>query len=400
MKKRLLIIVLVILSAVFVQTSAWAGENAAAYLQEYYGIAFEGDVSAADFNAALTALGTDPLETDTLTLTDAAMGAIRLAGMEELALLYGSDNFPVNAADDSLDPYAACALDQELIDSDEDLTGPVSAETAAELLYRAAEIAGKGRHYIGRISDEGLPANLRSLLDSVFIFDDEVLNTAGIDILISEATTGYSLKYAGYDARFLEEYTLRYGHDDPDHLMQLIALMKAAGFDAYVQIEPKVSVYEYMPEWGLPDEPTPTYEVVEMMEGRYFAFAMEYDMTMEFDSAEEKEAFHGLVENYAKKYDDSFDEEGNLVKPLLLDSWWQPLYYSTTAMENDEFMALTDNVITADESGFSIHSFSLPENAGAIAAAAEQSDPELTTETRTIYVNPAFYRYITDTDHQ
>ncbi len=80
------------------------------------------------------------------------------------------------------------------------------------------------------------------------------------------------MKYIGFDAQFLEENTLRYGHDSKMHLFQLIALMQSEDLDAYLQIEPKVSVYEYMLEWGAPKSATPTYAVRGMIDGRYFAF--------------------------------------------------------------------------------------------------------------------------------
>lgn len=410
MKKKLFVVLLAIVCAVLTQISVFADENAAAYLKEYYDISFEGEVSAEEYNAALTALGADPLEVDSLTLADAVVGAIRLAGMEELAKVYASADFPADAAsvlaqigittDETLAPYIACALDRKLVSQEADFAGPLTADTAASMLYRAAEMSGKGRRYIGRLSDENFLMELRSFLNSVAIFDDEKLSEAGIEIIVSEATTGFSLKYDGYDAHFLEENTLRYGHDSITHLIQLAALMKTGGFDAYVQVEPKVSVYEYMLDWGEPGAPTPTYAVSEVEEGRYFAFATEFDVAFEFDTAAQKEGFHNLIESFAKKYDSVFDADGNYVKPLIASSWWQPLYFSRTEMENEEFMPLVDNVITSDDSFYSVHSFSLPENTDAIIEAAEQIDPELSVEPAAIYVNPAFYRYITGEDYQ
>ena len=63
----------------------------------------------------------------------------------------------------------------------------------------------------------------------VIIFDDEQLTELGTEIVLRGATTGYNLKYAGYDARFLEEYTLKYGHSDYTHALQLVALLDSEG---------------------------------------------------------------------------------------------------------------------------------------------------------------------------
>lgn len=406
MKKKLFVLLTALLCVVLFQSAAMAKENAAEYLSEYYGITFTGDnVSAEEFNNALSALGAEPLtDVESLTVEDAVIGAVRVANMEELALAYAGnagkilDDEEVRV-DEKYAPYVAIALDQDIVDDDDNFSGPLTARRAARMLYRAAEISGKGRHYIGRVSDDEILPELQSTLSAMAIFDDDTLSNAGIEILVQGATTGYSMKYSGYDARFLEENTLRYGHSDPTHAMQLVALMKAENLDAYVQIEPKVSVYEYMLDWGEPSDPTPTYAVHEM-DDRYFAFAIEYDMALEFDSPAEKEKFHDLIETYAKKYDNIVDEDGNPTKPLLTSSWWQPLYYSTTGMKNAEFKELVDNVIAYEGDTYSIHSFSVPEDSDAVAVAAKSVDANLTVTPRTITVNPAFYRYITGEDHQ
>lgn len=406
MKKKLFVLLTALLCVVLFQSAAMAKENAAEYLSEYYGITFTGDnVSAEEFNNALSALGAEPLtDVESLTVEDAVIGAVRVANMEELALAYAGnagkilDDEEVRV-DEKYVPYVAIALDQDLVDDDDNFSGPLTARRAARMLYRAAEISGKGRHYIGRVSDDEILPELQSTLSAMAIFDDDTLSNAGIEILVQGATTGYSMKYSGYDARFLEENTLRYGHSDPTHAMQLVALMKAENLDAYVQIEPKVSVYEYMLDWGEPSEPTPTYAVHEM-DDRYFAFAIEYDMALEFDSAAKKEEFHDLIETYAKKYDNIVDADGNPTKPLLTSSWWQPLYYSTTGMKNVEFKELVDNVIAYEGDTYSIHSFSVVEDSDAVAEAVKSVDANLTVTPRTIIVNPAFYRYITGEDHQ
>ncbi len=405
MKKNLFVILLAVMCLVFVQTSVWAEENAAEYLKEYFDIAFEGEVTAEAYNDALAAMGADELETDTLTLADAIVGAVRLADMEELSVVYKDVIDRVQAGielpvDASYTPYIYFAIMQDWIADDADLTGPVSADDAAVLLYRAAELSGKGRHYIGRLSDNDILQKLQSFMSGITIFDDETLSNAGIQIILDKATTGFSLKYAGYDARFLEEKTIRYGHDSIPHILQLTALLKSGDMDAYVQVEPKVSVYEYLLDWGTPGDPTPTYMVEEVEEGRYFAFALEFELVLEFDSTAQKEGFHSIVETYAKKYDSCFDEDGNPVKPLLADSFWQPLYYSTTGMENEEYKEVTDNVISFEGDTYAIHSFSLAENSEAVAQAAASVDADLVVTPRTVIVNPAFYRYITGEDYQ
>lgn len=403
MNKLIKVLTLVLALVCLLTFAAFADEDemkAAAYLSEYYGIELGEDVTLEDVNAALTALGEEPIETE----MDVVVALAKIAGCEELALSYIHDDAPDKAAkvlaDEDMElteeeaayaPYVACLLDMDVIDDD---------ATFAEMLYKALEIGGKGRHYIGRVSDDDILSVLNAQLNTFINFDNEQLTNLGTEIVLRGATTGYNLKYAGYDANFLNDYTLQYGHSDYTHAVQLIALMESEDFDAYIQIEPKVSVYEYMIEWGEPGEPTPTYAVKQVTEDRYLCYAMEYDMKLEFDTIEEKEAFHSLIETYAKKYDESYDAEGNLTEKLIAGSWWQPLYSSTTEMQNEEFGLLYDNVIYDASGMYSIHPFSLPDATQAIADVVAEVEPELAVSLVEIHVNPAFYRYITGESHQ
>lgn len=410
MKKVLTVLCLVLSLCIALSCAALAETREAEYLNVKYDIPeFDAQVDLASFNAALAALNAPPVEAETLTLADAVVGAIRLAGMEELALSYIHDDVPRKAANvlaeegvsvaDEYAPYVACALDLDLVDDDADFAAAPTGREAAEMLYRAAEIAGKARRYVGRVDDDDILPRLNAVLSTLIIFDDEELTNLGTEIVLRGAATGYNLKYDNYDANFLPKYTLKYGHSDLSHALQLVALLDSEGFDAYIQIEPKVSVYEYMIEWGEPGEPTPTYAVHQVSDDRYLAYAVEYDMLLEFDTVKEKEAFHNLVETYAKVYDDSYDADGNRTEKLIAGSWWQPLYSSTTAMQNEEFAEMVDNVVHCAE-GYSIHPFSLPEGTQAVADVVAEVEPELSVDPQTIYVNPAFYRYTLGTDHQ
>lgn len=404
MNKLIKVLTLVLALVCVLTFAAFADEDemkAAAYLSEYYGIELGEDVTLADVNAALEKLGMEPIE----TVADVYETLCEIANCKELALSYIHDDAPDKAmkvlADEEIEmteedkPYAhfiACLLDMGVIDEDSD--------NFAESLYKALEIGGKARHYIGRVEDDDILSVLNAQLNTFINFENEQLTNLGTEIVLRGATTGYNLKYAGYDANFLNDYTLQYGHSDYTHAVQLIALMESEGFDAYIQIEPKVSVYEYMIEWGEPGEPTPTYAVKQVTEDRYLCYAMEYDMKLEFDTIEEKEAFHTLIETYAKKYDESYDAEGNLTEKLIAGAWWQPLYSSTTEMQNEEFGLLCDNVIYDASGMYSIHPFSLPDATQAIADVVAEVEPELAVSIVEIHVNPAFYRYITGTSHQ
>ena len=378
-------------------------EKAEEYLLSYYGIEPGQELTPENVNGMLGAVGGEPIEAETLSDGAVIEAGIKLAGLDELAQSYLNDAVPDKAAkvleangiltEEEYVPYVACAADLELYAKDT----PFDVET---FLYRCLEIAGKGRHYLGRVTDADLMEEMRAVLDSMSIFDNWELDALGTELVMDGIVTGYGLKYAGYDARFLDAYTLKYSHSDYQHAIQLVGLLRSEGMDAYVQVEPKVSIYEYLKEWGTPAAPSPTYAVQQTDNGRYLCYSVEYDLMIEFDSADDKEKFHGLIETYAKKYDDRVDENGNVTAKLLAESFWQPLYSSGTPMRNDEYREMIDNTIYDRTGKYSIHTFTLPEGADAVVDKVGEIAPELTMSPFRIYVNPAFTRYITGEDHQ
>ena len=378
-------------------------EKAEEYLFNYYGIEPGQELTPENVNEMLGAVGGEPIKAEALSDGAVIEAGIKLAGLDELAQSYLNDAAPDKAArvleangiltEEEYVPYVACAADLELYAKDT----PFDVKT---FLYRCLEIAGKGRHYLGRVTDADLMEEMRAVLDSMSIFDNWELDAVGTELVMDGIVTGYGLKYAGYDARFLDAYTLKYSHSDYQHAIQLVGLLRSEGMDAYVQIEPKVSIYEYLKEWGTPAAPSPTYAVQQTDNGRYLCYSVEYDLMIEFDSADDKEKFHGLIETYAKKYDDRVDENGDVTAKLLAESWWQPLYSSGTPMRNGEFQEMIDNTIYDRTGKYSIHTFTLTEGADAVVDKVGEIAPELTMSPFKVYVNPAFVRYITGEDHQ
>ena len=380
----------------------------AEYLQAFFGIApFSSTVSRADFDAALVKIGGAKTDgTGNLTVAEACKAIVCAAGMKELALTYtaavdsNKDDdrlaaYGVTGVADAYAPYVAAALDTDLAMSTYNFGAALDSTTADSMLMAAVSAVGKGRNYLGMASDPDIYAKLQTTWNSFTNFNDEKLSNLGVQLVIKGASTGYGLKYDGYNANFLPKYTLTYGHSDITHALQLIGLLNSEGIDAKIQMEPKVSIYEYNVEWGDPTKvkATPTYQLKQIDGGRWLCYAMEYDMKIEFNTVADKEAFHGIIEEYAKKYDKIVDANGNPTVPLLAGSWWQPLYSSTVKMENTSFKLLKDNVI--HDGAYSIHPFSLPENSSKISAVVASVAPDLKVESSDLYVNPAFYNYIT-----
>ena len=384
--------------------------KAADYLKTYFGIdAFSGPVSDKAFNAALVKIGGSELEYgDPFTVGQAVKASVSAAGLKELALTYSAEKANAAVAGcgkvqaDFL-PYVACALDSSLASSTWDFSAALDADTAAQLLMNAVDLSGQGRSYLGDVSDPDIGQKLRSAWATFGNFNDDKLYQLGTDLVLQGASTGYNVKYDGYNAKFLPGYTLTYGHSDITHAVQLVALLSSEGVNAKVALEPKTSIYEYDVSWGDPAKltMTPTYEVKAIDGGRYLCYATEYDMKLEFDTVAEKNGFDAIVGQYAKKWDTNTDADGKPTTPLLSEAWWQPLYYSTVPLESDAdgaYVSIKDNTI--HNGPYTLHSFSTADGTAAIAKVAKEKAADLTVEPVDLYVNKAFHNYLTGADHQ
>ena len=385
--------------------SAGAYAAPSSYLSAYFGIEFGGEsVSGGDYAEALLKLqpvhGLKELALDNpeeaLGALDAIKYAVIGANMNELAMVYSVEKIDsvlaaagAGGIDPAYAPYVACALDLGMITPAVAATangdGPAGADFIVGLLMAAADINGVSRNYLGYSNDPDIYAKFINAFEAFELFDDPVLSAVGSEAVMQQVTTGYNLKSDKHDARFLPEFTLTYGHSNIKHAAQILGLLQSEGVVARVQFEPKVSIYQYLPEWGEPGEPTPTYAVRTINDDLMLAYATEYDMVLEFADRADMEKLDGLIVNYAKR---NSGEEG---KPILAGSWWQPLYYSRAEMDGDYFM-IYDNVIT--NGSFSLHPFCLAEERANVLEKFLAIDPDLDIVQSPIWSNAAFHRYL------
>lgn len=387
---------------VYVDTLA-SDSKAAEYLTEYFSIApMIGTISAESYTTALTAIFGDHTEAMSgSTVADAVTATLNTCGLKELAPTYSAElasasTAGVTGVTENNASVIAAALDSSLTSGSWDYSAVLDGETATQLLMNAVNISGKGRNYLGKISDSDILSKLQASQKTFFNFENETLSSLGEQLVLADASTGYNLKYDGYNANFLSNYTLQYGHSDFDHLLQLIPLLNREGIDAKVALEPKTSIFEYMVDWGDPTQivSTPTYSV-RQIEGtdRWLAYAMEFDLLLEFDTMEQKNDFDRVILAYSKKNTANQNEDGSFTPSLILGAWWQPLYTSTVPMADTEsFNHIYDNVIRSGD--YTIHPFSKDDGTAAIAAVVAEKAPDLTVELVDRYVNNAFYRYL------
>lgn len=366
------------------------------------------------FNDALTVLTDTDIEAfeagdePELLLSQAIRNAVLAADYEELALSYPEDKINdrlttyelETAGDPETDRYIVTGLDAQLFDAEtaaEALQGETaSSEQLADLLYNVAEAQGKTRQYLAYSDDPKIDALLQQVWQTFAIFSDEDLNEIGRQAVEQQLVTGFNVKRGAFDAKFDPDYTLQYGHSSLEHAHQLMVLLNSEDIRAKVQLEPKVSIYEYLLDWGEPSEPTLTYAVEEVDDDFYLAHAVEYDLLLEFDTEEEMLRFDELVQTYAKKWEGNEDAVG-----LIRDSWWQPLYTSLRDdMPEDSYYKIHDLIIRSEDNDYRFHSFVLDENLDATITELESLADGLTVESQVRYCNQAFYNYLTGDDFQ
>lgn len=379
-------------------------QNNARYLEVYFGITNIPDVISWDFfGKALSKVSDNAFDNlskeGTVQFVEAVKLAVVGSNFEELALTYNkekiADKESVKKMNDTYKPYIACAIDTGLI-KEEDLnnisvSGVISKDQAINLLMAVADANGKTRNFIGYTNEADIYGQLIKAREEAVIFENEKLQAIGEKAVSSGVTTGYNLLNSSYSANFIPALTLRYGHSTTTHATQLIGLLNSEGIVAKVQLEPKTSVFQYLPEWGDVPPATPDYRVEVISEELMLANSLEYDLVFEFESEKDKLRFNELVEAYAKKNDDN-QGEGQLFA-----SWWQPLYVSSVDM-GEGYNLIYNNIITEGE--YSLNPFCLPKDKEAVLEGLKAIDKSVEVKQVKMWCNDAFYRYLTGESHQ
>ncbi|MCZ8523148.1 MULTISPECIES: hypothetical protein [Paenibacillus] len=333
-----------------------------------------------------------------LTRGTAVYLAVKAAGLKELAYTYPQSKVDASLSrlglgypgDGRLTLQAAqelaAAADTGLLPAayaaDFDPGAPADRDFAAVLLGQILSVRGEYKQVLASTEDTDVYAKLLQAYRTQALIEVPALQPAVDQALKEGLITGYNLKDERYAPHFDKARALTYGHSDIAHAVQLIGLLRSEGLHAKIQLEPKTSAFLYLKEWGEP-ETSPDYKVVPLENGNGIAYAREYDLSFEFDTAEEKAKFNGIVSAYAKK--NSEDQPG-----LIAGSWWQPLYYSLT--ELPEYKVIANNVIHG--AGYYAQTFTLADQAEAFAAGIKKIQPDAAVESYTFWVDEPFYNYL------
>ncbi|MFI8712644.1 hypothetical protein [Brevibacillus brevis] len=385
------------------------------FLQQQYGVTFDKTVTREQFEKALrkivsatTSISEKDLSAKTflpaskdsskLLVWEAVSAAAKAAELKELGYTYSEEKVATALKKAGISykkggtltlqaaQELAVAVDTGLVSANAlksaSVEGAVTAELASQLLAKVAEFHGSAKNYLGTIADEEIFGKLAQAWNESQIIKAGELQELVDKGLKQNLITGYNLKDAAFDPHFDPQRTITYGHSDIAHAIQLIGLLKSEGVDAKVQFEPKTSAFIYLKEWGEPVQ-TADYQVVQIENGNYIAYAKEYDLSLEFDSVEAKKKFQPLVLKYAKR--DQEDMNG-----LLKASWWQPLYHSRTELA--DYAVITNNVLK--DGRYVVQSFSLNEESPKVVEGFQKLNAKVKVETYKFWVDQPFFNYL------
>jgi len=168
-------------------------------------------------------------------------------------------------------------------------------------------------NYIGNASDKNISERVLDSYERAKTIDPAKVKEFN-KLVEKGIITGFSAYDNNFNSNFNKDLKITYGHSNPKHLVKLIALLEREGLDPKIQLVPKTSAFEFLPEWGEPGK-----EVIKLESGKMISLPKEYDVEFQFDNKKELEKFRETITTYAKK--DSEDEKG-----LIIESWWQPFY--------------------------------------------------------------------------
>ncbi len=381
-------------------------EDSAQYLKEFFDLSFDDEVTKEDMNSALVKVYGEeaPLIEEELNGVTFIKAINEASGFKELSLTYSDEKAKKSLEKNSIDrevegdqaKYLAATIDSGLIDLDT-IKELVSADTmthdlAVKSFIQVVNNSSLGRNYIGYSDDPDIYRKIEDTWDSFILFDNKDLTDIGAKLVKEEKITGYNLKLNAYMHDFMPEVTMSYGHSNIDHALQLIGLLNSEDLVAKVQLEPKISIYEYLPEWGDPGEPTVKY-FVEDLGNILLANSVEYDLNLEFSSTEDLIKFEEIVDEYAKK------NEENQGEGLIIESWWQPfLLVSNEEMPEDRFFEIYDLSISNDD--YTLRTAVLKEDKDKIEDEFEKLTQDTSIKAEKKYTNKAFYDYLQGIDYQ
>ena len=293
-----------------------------------------------------------------LVNADSCRDAVNAQGYAELADTFSADK-ALRLAPDSADK-------------------PLTEQQACAVLTLLPELpAGASPGWIGDLGEPSLYPRLLPLWEAAQKHPHSEFTLALRELIRRDLANGYNIATSPWPA-FDPERTLIYGHSDIRHAQQLLALLTSEDMGARVGFSSKISAYLHRDGWG-----EPAAGAITLDDHHILIEAREYDLHLEFADAADKQRFMVILSRYAKK-------QTGMNQPLIHGSWWQPFVRSYTTAKGFEAVAQVD-ISDGNQTAQVLLSDSSAETLA--RRIREQAFP-WTVTIRPVWVNPAFYRYL------
>jgi uncharacterized membrane protein len=328
------------------------------------------------------------------TLISASELALSLCGFRELAATYAVDQIERSLSDvegvaaiDRLGSAErrtlAVSLDTGLLFKGHlkvlDPRAPLTRELAFHLTDRCRALQGSPKNYVGFVTEPDILGRMTDAWERMSPVRNEHLQGCLDHAMRQQLVTGYILKRKSTLSRFDPELRIAYSHNSVSHLKQLIGLLRGEHLQAKLQFEPVHTSFYFRAEW---DE-TPDVYLVRQENGDAIARKDECELVMEFGSREERDRFHLLIDAHAKR---TIGGEGQMLR----DSWFQPLFWSATALP--EYMPAARLSLETDDTV--AYCFVRQSDAPALQSGMQAICTDLPVQCNPVWVNPAFARYL------
>lgn len=379
------------------------------YLEEAYNVEFDGVLAKNEIDSSINKIfGADTYSVEGENGLDFIKVINQVSGLEELAFTYSDEKTDESLEkldidsdiDDDLEKYVASSLDSHLlsIENIENLVSAddITADMGTKVFMEAVNFNGVGRNYLGYSNDKDIYEKLHNSRDSFMLFNNEDIAEVGAELIKEEVITGYNMKSEAYNSNFLPDKSLNYGHSDLGHVIQLIGLLNSEDLVAKVQLEPKISAFEYLDEWGDINELSSSEDItIEEYDDINIQNGIEFDLALEFESIEDMSTFSQIIDDYAKRNEENNGED------LIINSWWQPMILTSNSEKTEEDFYEVSKVEAKNEEGISMVSVTLKEDNEEVAKEIKKrlKDYEI-NKGDDYYTNLAFYDYLRGEDYQ
>jgi uncharacterized membrane protein len=263
-----------------------------------------------------------------------------------------------------------------------DVMAFLDPDFAFHLLERIQAFRKNDNNYIGYVTQHDIVSRLQDKWEKSEAISSEILESIMKKAVAHQVIKGYLIKNRADITQFDEGLKIMYSHSNFKHIKQLIGLLVSENLQAKIQLEPKRSSFRYLDEW----EKTPDLNLERIEGGFFIAHKNEFDLVMEFASAEQRDRFREIIEAFAKRETESSEN-------LLFDSWYQPLYCSEVAVDGYYIIA---KLVISDEKHV-IHTYCTQQNAETIIAWLKNEEEGLDVSASVFWVNDAFLRYLEGT---